>query len=241
MKHKQWETGLGGLGVLFLLVLFWASGLLVGGCESDAVAPQDELPAVTEAEAAQQAALVAVGIAKVGPELLRFQASKPRDKELGVYSYTFPEGGDISGTVILEYFSGGAGGFHSLKDDADYGWLYTPEGEMVTVALDIPSKVEPIFELTFDVQGDIDQVADTATVSGFGTLATGELSSGFTFTNLILTELSSYPDGGTFECVSGPITLVVEYDGDSTASVSVKGFIKYEIDLDTGFVTLIEE
>ncbi len=238
MKTKQWITGRGGLGVLFLPVLLLACGLAVGGCESDAVAPQDELPALTEAEAAQQAALVAVGVATVGPEILRFQAPKPRDKDLGVYTYDFPEGGYISGTVMLEYF---ANGLPSLKDDADFGKLYTPEGELVVIELEMPGGAKPVFELTFALEGDINQEADTATVSGDGTLTSGEFGGNFSFYNLVLTELSSYPDGGTFEYVSGAITLVVEYDGDSTASVSVEGVIKYEIDLDTGLVTLIEE
>ena len=174
----------------------------------------------------------------VGTLLERGQAPKPRDKDLGVYTYDFPEGGDISGTVMLEYF---ANGLPSLKDDADFGKLYTPEGDLVVIELEMPGGAKPVFELTFALEGDIDQEADTATVSGDGTLTSGEFGGEFSFYNLVLTELSSYPDGGTFEYVSGAITLVVEYDGDSTASVSVDGVIKYEIDLDTGLVTLIEE
>ena len=227
MKTKQWKTGWSELGVLFLAGLLLAFGLMVGGCESDAVAPQEELPALTEAEAVQQAALVAVGVATVGPEILKFQVPKPRDKDLGVYIYDFPEGGDISGTVILEYF---ADGLPSLKEAADYGKLYTPEGEVVAIELELPGGAKPEFELTFALEGDIDQAADMATVSGGGTWATGELGGEFSFTDLVLTELSSYPDGGRLEFSTGIFDLVVEYDGDNTASVEVGGVIKYEID-----------
>jgi hypothetical protein len=238
MKTKQRKTGRGGLGALFLPVLLLACGLAVGGCESDAVAPQDELPEITEADAVQQAALVAVGVATVGPEILRFQVPKPRDKDLGVYIYEFPVGGDISGKVILEYF---ADGLPSLKKDADYGKLYTPKGKLVVIELEMPGGAKPVFELGFALEGDIDQDADTATVSGGGTLTSGERSGDFSFTDLILTQLSSYPNGGILEFSAGLFDLVVKYDGDDTANVYVDDVIKYEIDLDTGIVTLIEE
>ena len=109
MEWNKFERGAGLMGVLILLLGFC---LVIGGCESDSVVPQEQLPALTEQGAAQQASLVAVGISKAGPELLNF-SGKSGDKELGVYPYTFPEGGDISGTIMLEYFTGGAGGTHS--------------------------------------------------------------------------------------------------------------------------------
>lgn len=239
MNHKQWKIGRGGLGVLFLPILVLACGALVGGCESESVAPHDELPQLTEREATQQAALVAVGISKVGPELLNFNGLKAFEKELGVYTRTFPEGGDITGSIILEYFDGGPSGLHSLWEDADYGLFYTPEGERVTIEVEIPDVGTSVFALDFDLHGDIDQEADTATVSGSGNLTTGDYNPSFTITNVVLTELSSYPEGGTFEFVAGTITVMVEYDGDVTASVWINGVITYVIDLDTGIVTLI--
>ena len=239
MNHKQWKTDRGGLGVLFLPILVLACGALVGGCESDSVAPHDELPVLTEREVVQQAALVAVGIAKVGPEVMNFQGLKTFEKELGVYIRTFPEGGDITGSIIIEYFNGGPSGVHSLWDDADYGLFYTPEGERVTIDLEIPDVGTSVFALDFDLHGDIDHEADTATVSGSGNLTTGDFHPSFTITNVVLTEVSSYPDGGTFEFVAGVITVVVEYDGDNTSTVSINDVITYVIDLDTGIVTLI--
>jgi hypothetical protein len=205
------------------------------------VAPNEELPPPTEREATQQAALVAVGLAQVGPELLTFNGFKALEKELGVYIRTFPEGGDITGSVILEYFTGGPEGVHSVWGDADYGLLYTPEGEAVTIEIEVPEVGTAVFGLDFELHGDIDQEADTATVSGSGNLSTGDFNTSFTISDVVLTEVSSYPEGGTLDFVIGALNLMVEYDGDDTATVSINGVITYEIDLDTGIVTLIGE
>ena len=241
MNHKQWETGRGGLGVLFLPALLLACGLLVGGCESDSVAPQDELPELTELEVTKQAALVAWGIAKVGPELLKYDGPKFRDKDLGVYPYTFPESENITGSIVLEYFTGGAGGTHCLWDVADYGLLYTPEGEVLTIALDLGEGLVPVFELTFDLHGDINQTADTATVSGSGTFVTGDEISDFTLTNVVLTDVSDYPTGGEMGFIADGIALVVNYDGVKMVEVTIDETVAYMIDLDSGNVTPVGE
>ena len=249
MNHKQWKTGRGGLGVLFLPILLLACGVLVGGCESDSVTPHDEIPELTEREATQQAALVAAGLARVGPQLLLFDGTKSGDKdEEGVYTQDFADFEYITGTVILEYFNGGPGGIHCVWDEADYGLLYTwddpetSEEEGVTVALDLGGGVEPIFGLTFDLDGNIDQEADTATVSGDGTLLMeGFPPQPFTITEVVLTGVSDYPDGGELGFTVGSLVLVVVYDGDDTATVNINDVAIYVIDLDTGIVTLIDE
>lgn len=226
------------MGVLILLLGFC---LVIGGCESDSVVPQEQLPALTEQGAAQQASLVAVGISKAGPELLNF-SGKSGDKELGVYPYTFPEGGDISGTIMLEYFTGGAGGTHSSWDDADYGLLYTTEGNEVSVALDLDG-LEPQFGLTFNLYGPIDQVADTAEVSGTGTFTTGDSSNDFTIPDddpVLLEAISTYPSGGMFLYSADGFELMVVYDGSDTAIIQIAEVVAYTIDLDTGIVTPVE-
>lgn len=242
MEFYRKKKGGGLAGVLILLLgvcLVW------GGCESDSVAPDDQVPALTERDAAQQAALIAVGITKVGPQILNFSGKKPRDKDdvVGVYDYPFPPGGDITGSVILEYFTGGAEGVHCPWDEADYGLLYTPEGEMVFVAVELPGGAVPQFELIFSLYGPIDRAADTAEVAGSGTFTSVVYSNDFTIPEaapIILTAVSSYPDGGVFHFTVGAISLVVTYDGSSTAGVEVAEVLTYEIDLDTGGVTLVE-
>jgi hypothetical protein len=235
MELYKSKRGLGLAGVLILLLGFC---LVIGGCESDSVTPKDQLPALTEQGAAQQAALVAVGISKAGPELLNF-SGKSGDKELGVYPYTFPVGGDITGTIMLEYFTGGSGGTHSLWSEADYGLLYTTEGNEVSVALDLEG-LEPQFGLEFDLHGPIDQVLDTAEVAGTGIFRSGDSSHGFTIPEddpVVLEAVSTYPSGGMFMYSADGFDLVVIYDGSNTAMIEIAEVVAYTIDLDTGIVT----
>jgi len=240
MKYKKLMAGGRGIAALLLLT----GGLMLAGCESDPVAPQDELPPLTEQEAAQQAAIVAVGLAKVGPELLKFSGLKASPLELGVYPYEFPSGGDITGSIILEYFDGGPEGDHSHWNDADYGLLYSPEGEVVNLALDLEFGFEVNVDLTFDLAGIIDRAADTATVTGSGTYASGDETAGFTIPEtdpVVLSGLSTYPSGGMLMFNIDGIDLLVIYDGDHTAGVAIGvapvSFFSYWIDLDTGIVT----
>jgi hypothetical protein len=239
----EWNKSKRGVGLMGVLILLLGFCLVIGGCESDSVVPQEQLPALTERGAAQQASLVAVGISKAGPELLNF-SGKSGDKELGVYPYTFPEGADIAGTIMLEYFNGGAEGEHCLWSDADYGLLYTTEGNEVSVALDLEG-LEPEFALTFNLYGPIDQVLDTAEVSGTGKFASGDSSHDFTIPDddpVLLEAISTYPSGGSFAYSADGFDLVVVYDGDDTAFVFVSEAPEpgYVIDLDTGIVTPFE-
>ncbi len=158
MKLDKMMKGRVGAGALVLLL---GCGLLLAGCESDPVAPNEELPALTEQELAQQAALVAVGVAQVGPRLVTFNGTKAYNKVDGVYPYTFPEGSNATGSVVLEYLSGGPNGSHVVWDLADYGKLYTLPGDSVTVSVDL-GDFEPIYSVTFDLYGPIDRAADTA-------------------------------------------------------------------------------
>jgi hypothetical protein len=243
MDFKKTKKGRGLAGVLILLLGFC---LLQGGCESDSVAPNDDLPQLTEREAAQRVALVATGISKVGPQVLSFNGKKSRDKDdvVGVYPYDFPEGGDITGSIVLEYFFGGAGGTHVHWDDADYGLLYTPKGVTVSVALDLGGGVGPIFGLTFDLHGDIDRAEDTAEVAGSGTFSTGGSSNGFTIPDtdpIVLTGVSSYPTGGEILFSADGFNLSVEYEGDHIVDVTIGDVVSYTIDLNTGIVTPVEE
>lgn len=224
--------------VLGLLLL--AGALVMSGCESDAVAPQETLPPPTEEEAAQQAALVAVSVAKVGPQLLTFTPTK-RDGELGVYDYSFPDGGDISGTIMLEYFTGGPEGTHCAWGDADYGLLYNNEDQMVTVALDLGGGIEPVFAVGFSLHGDINRATDTATVSGTGVFVSGDINHPFSLTDVELEALSSYPDGGFIAFMAGDLEVVVAYDGSHLGGMSINGSLMFIVDLNTGIISPIGE
>lgn len=229
----------GGAGLL-ALVLLLACGLLLGGCESDSVAPNDDLPQVTEQEAAQQAALVAAGVSRVGPALVNFDGSKSLEDEPGFYTYTFPSGGDVSGSIHLQYYSGGPSGVPSMWDDADYGRLFTPVGSLLVISLDLGGGVVPTVGLGFQIQGDIDRDTDSAVVNGVGNFVSGDMMAGFSFSDLLVSGLSSYPSGGTMGFTSGTLELTVIFDGDHTANVEIGEVVSYVIDLDTGEVAAAE-
>jgi hypothetical protein len=220
----------GAVALLLMLTV-----LVVGGCESDSVVPNDSLPALTEGEAAQQAALAAMAVSRVGPQIVLFDGTKLSSKVLGVYPYTFPPGSDVQGTVTLEFFDGGPGGIHSTWEEADYALLYTSGEEGVTVDLESGGG----FGLTFDVTALLDRPADTATISGGGVFTTGEIDSPFGFTDLVVTAVSSYPSGGSMTFTAGVHELLVGFDGDSTAVIMVDDVDTYIIDLDDGSVTEI--
>lgn len=219
-------------------LLMATAALWLAGCESDSVAPQDELPAMTKDDVAQQAGIVAAGLHKLGPQLLRF--TPPKGKEVGVYVYEFPTEPYVTGRVTMEFFTGGAGGTHAAYDVADYGMLYTDEGEMLDITLTFPGDIELGLGLELDVAGAIDQVAGTADVSGGGHLDTDLFDTDFTFTNVVVTrDPEGYPDSGTLTLASGSLVAVVTFDGDDSAVIAFDGDDLFMVDLDTGQVSPI--
>jgi hypothetical protein len=174
-------------------------------------------------------------MARIGPEILEARTLKDAADELGIYPYTFPVGGDVTGTVIMEYLVGGAEGTHSHWNDADYGMIYTETGTDLDVAIPLPDapEVSVAFSVDFYFAGPIDRPADTATVSGSGNFVVGAWTEHFTMTDVVVTGFNDYPSGGTIEYVSGAHTLLVTYDGSDRAIVSVNDVDLYAIDLDT--------
>ena len=219
-------------------LLMTTAALWLGGCESDSVAPQDELPTMTQDDAAQQAGMVATGLHRLGPQLLRFNPAKGKDD--GIYTYEFPTEPYVTGMVTMEFFTGGAGGTHVAYDEADYGMLYTDPGEMLDITLEFPGGIEVGLGLELDVAGDIDQVAGTADVSGGGHLYTDLFDTGFDFEDVVVTrDPEGYPESGTLTLTNGPWEAVVTFDGDDSAVISFGGDDLFVVDLDTGQVSPI--
>ncbi len=103
--------------------------------------------------------------------------------------------------------------------------------------------LEPEFGLTFNLHGPIDQVLDTAEVSGTGKFTSGDSSNSFTIPDddpVLLEAISTYPSGGMFMYSTDGFDLVVIYDGSDTAVVEIAEVVTYTIDLDTGIVTPVE-
>lgn len=221
------------------LTLLLAGALLLVGCESDSVAPQDEIPALTEGDVAQQAGVVAVALAKVSPEIVAFRPAKAA-KELGIYPYDFSGQPQVTGNVTLEFFTGGPTGTHVAYDAADFGLLYTDPGEMLRVDIDVTEEVTLGFDLGLSVEGYLDRDAGSAVVSGAGTFVSGLHPGSFQFTGMGVSENGLYPTAGTMTFFSAGWTMTVIFDGDATADVLLDNVLLYVVNLETGLVTAVE-
>jgi len=220
---KTMREILGRVGALTLLLVMIA----VGGCESDATAPQDPNPALSEQDAAAQAGLVARAISEVGPELVNF--SMPGKTE-PPYSRSFI--GDFSGTVYLDFRLGGPAGPHATWADGTWARLYTAAGEPLNFAIGQSGSAQ----LGLDITGDINRVADTAVINGGGTFTTGTYAATFTFDDLTVAA-TGYPGGGSLTFNGGGFVMTVAFNGTNLATITVQGHGTWILNLDTGVVT----
>ncbi len=121
MMHIKNSLRRGRLAALVLPVLL-VGVLYVGGCSNDPVGPHDAAPTLSESEVAGQAGFVAMAAAIVAPQTIEFAGKADKDN----YEHSFF--GDVSGTVYLDFFSGGAGGTSVPWAQADYVDLATADG-----------------------------------------------------------------------------------------------------------------
>ncbi|MBM4130484.1 hypothetical protein FJ250_05565 [bacterium] len=217
-----------GRGALALLLMIPAA-LLVGGCESDTTAPQDQAPPLNEQDAATQAGLIAMAIVDVGPELVNFSGPGKTEPP---YSRSFT--GDISGTVYLDFRLGGPSGPHATWATGTWARLFTAAGEPLSIAVGESGSAQ----LSLDITGDINRVADTAVINGGGTFSSGPYSATFTFTNLAVAA-TGYPSGGSMTFTSGSFRMTVAFNGTNLATVTVAGHGTWRVNLDTGAVTRV--
>jgi hypothetical protein len=211
------------VGALTLLLVMIA----VGGCESDATAPQDPTPPLSEQDAATQAGLIAVAIVDVGPELVNFSEPGKTDPP---YSRSFL--GDISGTVYLDFRLGGPSGPHATWATGTWARLYTMAGEPLNVAIGESGSAQ----LGLDINGVIDRVGDTAVINGGGTFSSGPYAATFSFDDLQVAA-SGYPGGGAMTFTGGGFVAVVTFNGTNVATVTIEGHGTWFVNLDTGVVT----
>lgn len=208
-----------------LLVMLPTAALLLGGCESDTTAPQDQTPALSERDAATQAGLIAMAIVEVGPEVITFSEVRKT-----VYSRAFI--GDISGTVFLDFRLGGPGGASATWENGTWAQLYTAVGEPLNIAIGESGSAQ----LGLNITGDINRVADTAVINGGGTFNSGPYAATFTFDDLAIAA-TGYPGGGTMTFAGGAFVMTVTFNGTSTATITSPGHGTWFVNLDTGVVT----
>lgn len=220
-------------------ILIMGGALLLNGCESDPVAPNDDIPQLTERDVAQQAGVVAAAMSDLGPEIIRFKPAKAA-KELGVYPYDFPGNPNVTGEVTFEFFTGGAGGTHVAYNEADYGLLYTPPEEMLHVEIEYLEGAFIMFDLGLNIEGHLDLEAGSAVVSGSGTFVSGPHPGSFQLTGLGVSDNGTYPTAGTLSFTAAGWTMSVVFDGDVTADVLLDSVPVYVVDLETGLITAAE-
>ncbi len=231
MKHTHRSPWRDYLTLLILPTLL-IGALALGGCSNDSVAPQDEVPALSVDEVANQAGWVAMATGIVGPQTVEFTAKSDKNS----YEYAFT--GNVAGVVHLDFFSGGAGGTSATPSEADYVDLYTADGAPLVITVGIEG-LEGTILLTFAMAADLDRAADPdeATINGGGTFASGPYAASFEFNGVVVGNGSSYPSAGTMVFTGSGFVMTVTFDGDNTANLLTGDGQAYTIDLDTGEVT----
>ncbi len=217
-----------------ILLLLAAALWLVVGCESESVAPHDELPELTASDVAAQAGYTAATISQVGPYI--FEDLTPGTKD--PYSYSFPEGGDGEGTVYFDCFLGAV---PSTYEDADNVDMYTATDENITFNFELDDENVVSMVLTFNLHAEpFNDDPPTATVTGSGTIDFGSYAGDFEIDQVVLDGSEEHPEDGELIFTIDDMTATVTYDGDNTATVTITtddGTETYSINLDTGEIT----
>ncbi len=215
---------------LVALALLLGAGLWLAGCESDTVAPHEDAPALTSEDVAYQTAAMGSSVGHVLPQLVEFS-----DTNKDEYSYTFPASSDITGTVYFDFRTGGADGTPATSDVADWGRLFTAEGEELSFEVGLGGSVE----LKFSVVADITRDPDTATllVGSGGTFTAGDYGAVFSFADLVVVRDGDYPASGSMTFVSGDYSMTLTFDGTNIAVITFNEVVSWTVDLDDGTIT----
>ena len=225
--------------LLWLPVLLLTAGLALTGCDSDSVAPQDELPPLTANGAAQQAGVMAAGLAQASPQIVDFSGTPVKN----VYSYDFAGQDAIEGMVYLDFRMGSETGDPATSSAGTWARLYTASGSPVDFMIEIIAGSPGHIYLAFDIRANVNQATHSAVIleNSTCTYAAGDYSGTCSFSDIHLQMGASSPTSGTMTIVAGSHTSVVTFDGDHTATVVVDEAASWSIDLDTGQVTAIAE
>lgn len=197
--------------------------MIIAGCGSDILAPNDPLPTLSEQASATQASLVAYSVATVGPLAVTYSAKSE--------IYNFPGGSDIEGSVLLDFRTGGAEGTASTPGNADYVEITTMGDDGLTVTAPLGGQLH----VTADIMADITRGAnDSATVlSGSnGFLEAGDYHTDFTIGAVTVYETGK-PTGGPVVCDNGYHTVEIDFDGTALADLSLDGLVRWRFNLDT--------
>jgi len=210
--------------------------MLIAGCGSDSLAPNDPLPPLSEDSSAQQAGLVAYSVATMGEIALNFSPKSRLTKTAKTdpasgpgYLYLF-DGEDMAGSVNLVFQDGGATGEYCTPEAADY---------VTATVLDEGIRLTTSFGGTTFVMAKVMAnitrgTPDSATVLGdsHGTLQAGDYQVDFSI-GAVTVYGTGYPTGGPITCDNGYHTVSVQFDGTALADLSLDGTVKWQFNLDT--------
>ncbi len=219
--------------LLACLALLLGAGLWLTGCESDTVAPHDELPEVSSEDAAYQAAAMASAAGQFLPQLVEYNGTDKNE-----YSYTFPGDSAVSGTILFDFRMGSADGAPAPYDTATWGKIYTDAGENISFAVGLGGSID----LKFSIAADITRDPDTATLlegSG-GTFTSGDYTAVFSFADLVVIRDGDYPAAGSMTFLSGNYSVTVTFDGSNIAVLTIVDGSSWSVNLDDGSITPID-
>lgn len=202
---------------------------LVGGCESDSVTPQDETPELSQENVAYQSAMVALALAEMGPQLITFNPAKE------VHTYDFTGYEYVEGSVELDFRLGGEGGTSATPSQADWASL-TTLGDGLTITYE--GFEGSAMNLTADLQANLDQMANTATIiapSG-GTLVSPPYTGTYEIDGVVVGETGN-PASGDVTFTGGDYTIIVTFNGTASVPVSVNGTTTWMLNLNNGELT----
>ena len=216
--------------LLMALAMLLGAGLWLTGCESDTVAPHDNLPELTNEDKAYQAAAMGAAAGRVLPQIVEYTGNKNE------YTYNFPsQGSDVTGTIYFDFRMGSATGAPAAYDAATWGNMYSAVDEPISFAVGQGGSVE----VDFNIIASLVQETHTATLleGSAGTFTAGDYSATFAFDGVVVTAGESYPSGGIMTFVSGGTVLIVTFDGDNTATISLNGVVTWILNLDDGTIS----
>ena len=204
---------------------------LLAGCESDAVAPQDELPPVTVQGAATQAGIVAAAVTEASQKLVQTIGI---DKD--VVEEPITGQGGVVGSVFLD-FRTGPDGAPATPAAATWARLYTATGSPLTYT---DPRAGGVTTFALDLMADLDRAGDTAKVlqGSNGVMTSGDNVVAFAMTGVI-TGSVGYPDDGTLDVTSADHFAQVTFNGTNEATAVVDHERTFIVNLDTGLVTEI--
>jgi hypothetical protein len=211
---------------LMLAALAVAGLALFAGCDSDSVAPNDNLPAITAEDAANQAGAVAMAWTTIA----HLAIDDPGAMAKAATAHPV-DGAGFSGEVWIDWRTE-EGGADAAWNTAGWVRVFTETGAPVVYTT--PLGGETAFVL--DVAAAIERDPTTGEINGGGSMVSGDYTLSYGVTGLIVQEGADYPLDGSIGVDTQGHSVMIQFDGDNTAILTVDMSEYWVVNLDTGAV-----